>query len=220
MLSVLELCPIHSADDGIPASKENLKERREKIFDTACALLQKGGYTELSVECLARKACMSKKTIYQIFESKEILLFELLQERLFIPMKFQPLSTPMTLAEELTELMRQLYEHCIHPRNLALLRLLIGESERSATVEQILSELIHRSDKESPLHSFLLEKREKGLLDFPDLEETSSRLFGLVLGAPFISHLLKCVQKEKDAAWTDRFIREGVRVFLAGYGTR
>jgi AcrR family transcriptional regulator len=57
-------------------SKRNVK--RKCIAKSCCALFTKNGFTDISISILAKTAGIGKGTIYEYFENKEDIVFELM----------------------------------------------------------------------------------------------------------------------------------------------
>ena len=57
---------------------EQKAQRREALLDAAAALLAERGLGDVSLSAIARRAGMSKASVYRYFESREAIFLELL----------------------------------------------------------------------------------------------------------------------------------------------
>lgn len=106
------------------------QETREAVvLNAAAELLASHGLAEASVAAIARKAGMSKRTIYQMFDSREALLGACLArigQSLFRPLSEEHRTSP--LEDRLRVLLTFSEDHCLTDAPLELLRAVITEA--------------------------------------------------------------------------------------------
>jgi len=105
-------------------------ERRARILDAAGQLFIEEGYTASNMERVAQRCGMSKKTVYQAFESKEKLFAALVCDvdthESAIPSVRE--TTAISPQKRLSDVLLQLAEWVLAPRQIGLTRLVIAEA--------------------------------------------------------------------------------------------
>lgn len=104
------------------------KEKRKKIAKSTCSLFLKEGFVNISISQIAKTAGVGKGTIYEYFENKEDIVFELMSclQDDYDPKLKQKLENSESTKEKLN----------------ALFHLYLGEDEVTATQRQIYKEFI------------------------------------------------------------------------------
>lgn len=115
----------------------------DRILEVATALFLGDGFGATSIEAVARRAGISKRTFYHRFRGKEE-LFEAVVRRL-IERWMPPFDTALLEASSLAETLRRSAEHmlgvALTPEALALHRVVIAEATRFPGLARILHEL-------------------------------------------------------------------------------
>ena len=115
----------------------------DRILDVATVLFLGDGFGATSIEAVARRAGISKRTFYHRFRGKEV-LFEAVVRRL-IERWTPPFDAAMLEAPSLAETLRRIGEHMLDvaltPEALALHRIVIAEAERFPGLARILHEV-------------------------------------------------------------------------------
>ena len=115
----------------------------ERILEVATALFLGDGFGTTSIEAVAKRAGISKRTFYHRFRGKEV-LFEAVVRRL-IARWTPPFDVALFEAPSLAETLRRLAEHilgvALTPEALALHRMVIAEATRFPGLARILHEL-------------------------------------------------------------------------------
>ena len=127
---------------GRPSRLESA-QLSDRILDVATALFLGNGYGATSIEAVAKRAGISKRTFYHRFRGKEE-LFEAVVRRL-IERWTPPFDAALFEALSLAETMRRAAEHmlavALTPEALALHRIVIAEAPRFPGLARILHEL-------------------------------------------------------------------------------
>jgi TetR/AcrR family transcriptional repressor of mexJK operon len=127
---------------GRPSRLESA-QLSDRILDVATALFLGDGFGATSIEAVARRAGISKRTFYHRFRGKEV-LFEAVVRRL-IERWTPPFDAAMLEAPSLAETLRRSGEYmlgvALTPEALALHRLVIAEATRFPGLARILHEL-------------------------------------------------------------------------------
>lgn len=189
-------------------------DRRKTILQVACTLLQKQGYHHTTMDHIAHHAGMSKKTLYLFFPSKRNLLEQLLLAELFTPLTPTPIPEA-GLEDQLRSMVFQMAEILLCEKRLGLMRTIIGETNRSPAIQQIMTELFHVSGNKTKIQDWLDEQKRAGKLHFHDAADAADHLFGLTIGGPMLSLLAHC-GPARDQKSLHRYLDEGIRIFLHG----
>lgn len=188
---------------------------REHILDVATGLFLGHGYGATSIEEVARRAHISKRTFYHRFRGKED-VFEAVVRRL-IERWLPPFDAALLDAPTLEEALQRTAEHIVHvaltPEALALHRLVVAEARRFPGLARIMHELGAASGIERIAGEFRrrIASGELGPLDprfaaeqFILMAVTGPQRRALGLGTPLAADEL--------ASW----IRATVALFLQG----
>ncbi len=202
---IKEYGPIHPHDDT---------DRRKKILNAACTLLQKQGYHHTTMDHIAHHAGMSKKTLYLFFPSKRNLLEQLLLEELFVPFTATP-DPALSTAEQLHEIVFHMASILLCETRLSLMRTIIGETNRSPSIQQLMTELFQISGRKADIQQWLEQQKQNGKLTFDNAYDAAEHLFGLTIGGPMLSRLAHCTPA-RDKEGLSRYLKEGIRIFLYG----
>ena len=103
-------------------------ERRAKILDAAGRLFIEDGYSSTNMEKIALSCGMSKKTLYQAFDSKEALFAALVCDVQRHEDEPQEGSASTAPDKSLYDALLELAEWVLAPRQIGLTRLVIAES--------------------------------------------------------------------------------------------
>jgi AcrR family transcriptional regulator len=115
----------------------------DRILDVATALFLGDGYGATSIEAVAKRAGISKRTFYHRFRGKEV-LFEAVVRRL-IERWTPPIDAALFERASLAQMLRGTADHmlgvALTPEALALHRIVIAEATRFPGLARILHEL-------------------------------------------------------------------------------
>ncbi len=187
------------------------EQRRTHLIEKAEEIFLEKGYHPATMDEIARRAGMSKKTIYTVFASKAELFDALLTARL------APFADPIPedgrpMADILIEFLTGVARVVLAPRHIALTRLLIAESPCSPDIGLALRrQAVCNGD--SALEAWLARQSARGTLALDDVREAGAMLFGMAIGEPMLNQLTKG-DPPGEAAMTRR-IRLSVLAFLS-----
>ena len=169
------------------------------------------------MNAVALEAGLSKPTLYQYFESKELLFATMmLQKRDDMLLPLREAGTG-NMVEQLYSFAWAYADTVMQPDLLSLARLTIGEVQR-------FPEIGHAYQAAGPdrvlegVMASLTAYRDAGSLIFDDAELAAQDLWGLILSAPRTQALYNpdLVIARGDLA---RYVHNGLRVFLRAYAT-
>jgi TetR/AcrR family transcriptional regulator, mexJK operon transcriptional repressor len=115
----------------------------DRILDVATALFLDEGFEATSIEAIAKRAGISKRTFYHRFSGKEA-LFEAVVRRLverWTPPFDNALLEAPSLAAALHQIAAYMLDVALTPQALALHRIMIAEGERFPGLARILYDL-------------------------------------------------------------------------------
>ena len=192
-------------------------ERRQILLDAAESVFFELGYSSASMDDIARRAGMSKKTLYRLFETKESLFAALVASRRAV---LEAMIAGNACADDdcaqdvLRCYLGKVARFVLAPRQAALYRLVIAESLRTP-------ELAHAFYHEGPckvravLQQWLARQHQLGVLHVPDPERDAGMVCSMVI-AELQMRLLVGESHAPDHALIDATVNRAVDLFLQG----
>lgn len=188
-------------------------ERRERIIDAAARVLQDHGYQDASMDRVAASSGMSKKTLYQLFDSKQALFGALMVERLLATDLCGLTLEGETSAEKLTFGMMTLANEFLRPTRLGLLRALIAEVTEMPEVSTHMRCYFEGDDRSFPIHAWLTSLGFNEARCGCTIDAAAEHLFGMTVGLLTLGRLMQ-FKAPKPEAERNAFIAQGVSLFL------
>jgi len=142
--AIVESAPrVRPRGQGGRPSRLQSAQLSDRILDVATALFLRDGFGTTSIEAVAKRAGISKRTFYHRFRGKEE-LFEAVVRRLierWMPPFDAALVEGPSLAETLRRTAEQMLGVALTPEALALHRIVIAEAPRFPGLARILHDL-------------------------------------------------------------------------------
>lgn len=160
-------------------------ERRRRIMQAAEHLFGASGYAAVSMTDIAQSCEMSKKTIYEVFASKEDLLKALIADTETFPLSPSPEACDDP-AEALTSTLLALARFVLSERHIIVSRLVIAESGQVPDMAKHYYEQGMLRGKRM-LVSCLRRLAKQGLLAVDDVDTAASVLFGASIGLALLT---------------------------------
>jgi TetR/AcrR family transcriptional repressor of mexJK operon len=207
------------------AEDRRVVRSRAAVVEAARALFLEKGYAGTTMEEIAARAGITKRTVYNNYSDKGALFTQIVEEviayaeefarglRAELPVDVEPEALPAALHD----LGRQLALGILRPNVIALRRLLVGESRE---FPELVRDYFDRAPGRvlAALAWWFEHLTRAGLLRATDARRAAEQFAYLVVGEPLDravlvgttparEHLLACA-------------REGVETFLARYGTK
>jgi len=195
--------------------------RRERLVAAAEHVFVDEGYGAASMDDIARRAGMSKKTIYQVFETKHDLFAAVIEPRkaeLAAMIEGEGAGATRPPDEVLRGFLRRIAGFVLAPRQAALYRLAVAESQRAPELANAFY-CEGSTQACSPLTQWLALQHERGVLDIPDPASAAKMLFHMAI-AELQMRLLIGECREPDERAIDERVDYAVRLFLDGARTR
>ena len=195
------------------------EERRQKLIETAVSVFLDLGYDAASMDEIAHRAGMSKRTVYQVFKSKEDLFVATLLGGCTLALGAPEVEAgggADDLESILIDHLERVAESVLSVGRNALSRILMSEGRRSMDLAVRFDvELFQRGV--TPLVAWIQTQIDRGLFRAGDPREAASMLFGMALSGAHM-RLVMGVATEEVAAperIRGRIVR-AVRLFLGG----
>jgi len=191
----------------------NAALRREALLAAAQRIFIARGYHAATMDEIAAGAGMSKRTLYQLVESKESLFAALLKQRQFgFDIDFATDDRPPE--EVLFDIVSSWARHVLDPDSIALARLIMADYAHGATLSRLLERQTARPCKEA-VCAYLAGLGERRRIAIDDPEEAAQMLLGMAIGGIHVGTLLGLAKAPGPAA-LDARIRRAVAFFLRG----
>lgn len=192
-------------------------ERRKRLLDAAENVFLELGYGAASMDDIARRAGMSKKTLYRLFETKQSLFAAVIAARravLDAMIDGNACAGDESPKEALRSYLGRVARFVLAPRQAALYRLVIAESLRTP-------ELAHAFYQEGPckvrsvLEGWLARQHDNGVLYVTDPQRDAGMVCSMVI-AELQMRLLVGGMNAPDEALIDSTVDRAVDLFLEG----
>jgi TetR/AcrR family transcriptional regulator, regulator of autoinduction and epiphytic fitness len=191
------------------------------VLSAAADTFRKEGFHDTTMDRIAERAGVSKRTVYNHFPSKDV-LFDVVTSQLWAQLvPSNEAMPPPTLRVEarLTELARVRLETLLTPELIGLFRVVLSESVRSPELGRAyIGGRGHNQDLLG-LSELLRDEVKRGRLRIDQLELAAQQFWGLILGSLFWPLVLG-LRGPADATERELVVRESVVMFLARYGAR
>ena len=200
---------------GRPSLQEAAK-LRDRILDVATELFFARGYGATSIDAVAQRAHVSKRTFYHRFEDKAA-LFGAVLHRIIEGLR-PPAAMPLLAGADLQEMLQRLAGIILHaaltPQALALHRLIVGESARFPKLAAAVATEGATKEAITLIAGLLAHETRAGHLTLDDPLFAAEQFLEMVLSVPQRRAL--GLGKPMMAAELDRWARSVVDLFLNG----
>jgi AcrR family transcriptional regulator len=196
-------------------------ERRGRLIAAAEGAFVELGYGAANMDGIAKRAGMSKKTIYRVFQTKQDLFAAVIDSRrdaLAAMIEAEGCDGSLQPDDVLRRFLGQIARFVLAPRQAALYRLAVAESQRAPE----LANAFYREGSTKPcsaLMQWLALQHERGSLHVPDSAAAAKMLFCMAI-AELQMRLLIGACSEPDEAAIDERVDHAVRLFLDGARVR
>lgn len=206
---------IDSPRRGGRPSKQDAERLQDKILDAASALFFKDGYGVTSIEAIARKAGISKRTFYHRFQGKDD-IFKAVVHRVIEslrPKQSHPIFETKNLDITLLELAKVLLRAALTPQSLALYRTVLAKSARFPELALIMNREGARAEAITWIASLL--QKENPALPTAQTVFAAEQFLQLIVSAPQRRAL--GLGKPMTSIEMETWAQNSVRLFLKGY---
>jgi TetR/AcrR family transcriptional repressor of mexJK operon len=194
-------------------------ERRRLLIDAAESVFLEVGYRAAGTSDIARRAGMSKKTLYGLFDSKESLFAAMIAAR---RKSMEPDQIDEAVCADVAAIERilcryigRLARFILAPRQAALYRLVIAEAHRAPE----LSRAFYREGPEkarAPLAEWLHSLHQRGALSVSDPGNAAAMLISMAIAQLHMRLLMVGDGGSINESTIDGCVSQAVGVFLRG----
>ena len=193
-------------------------EKRARILAAALSEFSKNGYSGASMQSIATRAKVSKPTLYQYIGQKDDIFRAVLdQGREIILAPFEQ-TADKDLVAVLWDFSWAYADYVLHPDNLSIARLIIGEAERVPDIARQFHET-GPAQAQAGIAAFLRQQRDDGQLDFDEAQVAAEHLWSLILSGPR-NHAFHFPNDIQSKATIEVSIFTGLQVFLRAYSAK
>jgi TetR/AcrR family transcriptional repressor of mexJK operon len=193
--------------------------KRADILRAATALFLKDGYELTSMEAVAKKADVSKLTIYSHFADKAELFRNVIRmrcDKLAAPESFKALvDKPVRPA--LTEIATTFVTHLFTPEAVRLHRVIQAEAVRHPNMAKIFYETGPKRVR-AAFGELLQHYVDDGQLQIPDIPKATEQFFSLVKGEAQMKMMLAL--EKPSPSEMKKHVMASIDMFLAAYEAR
>jgi AcrR family transcriptional regulator len=197
--------------------RDDSEQLRDHLLDVATELLLSHGYGATSVEAIASRARVSKRTFYHRFSDKAALMSAVVQ-RLIDSMR-PPADVPLVAGHQLPEILHNLaaliLRAALTPKLLALHRLIVAESQRFPDLAAAVAHAGGRQEAVALIAGLLRHHTPEPGLQDEQAAFAAQQFLQLVVSLPQLRAL--GLGQPMTAEEIDGWIRQSVTLFLGGY---
>ncbi|HLI10372.1 MAG TPA: TetR/AcrR family transcriptional regulator [Alphaproteobacteria bacterium] len=197
-------------------SRQQAEQIREQILGIATDLFLTQGYGATSIELVAQRARISKRTFYHRFRDKAD-LFGAVVHRLIEhlrPPKSAVRLDEGSLGDVLERLAGMILRAALSPDALALHRVIVAEATRFPELAAVLDEQGARREALRTIAALLEREVRRGRLEVEDAAFAAEQFLHMVVAAPQRRAL--GLGKPMTAAELELWARRSVQLFLNG----
>jgi TetR/AcrR family transcriptional regulator, mexJK operon transcriptional repressor len=198
-------------------SLEDARELRNHILDVATELLLEDGYGSTSIEAIARKARVSKRTLYSRFADKPALMSAVVVRLID---RLRPPSTVRLidgdgLEDKLVHVGSLILNAALTPRMLALQRLIIAESGRFPELAGSVAKAGGRQEALNLIADLLIRDGPRPETSREHALFCAQQMLQMIVSVP----QLQALGLNTSTARIDphQWAKNTIRLFLAGY---
>ncbi len=200
-----------------PPGRPKDAAKKAAIVRAATALFMKHGFEMTSMEAVAKKADVSKLTIYSHFADKQELFKAVIRQRCdqqAMPECFMALAG-QSAREGLLQLGKRLASLILSPDSLRLHRIMQMEAARYPQIVAIFYEAGPRRVRQA-FGELLEEWNRQGKLSVRNVPQATEQFFSLIKGELHLKAMM-LLAPDLSAEAVDAHIEAAVNLFLAGY---
>jgi TetR/AcrR family transcriptional regulator, mexJK operon transcriptional repressor len=190
---------------------------RDRILDVATELLFSDGYGATSIEAIARRAGVSKRTFYQRFADKPALMSAVVV-RLIDSLRPPP-NVPLIEGEGLEQILVHLGSLILHaaltPRVLQLQRLIVAESERFPDLASAVAKSGGRQEAVALISALLMRDPRGASVTPVEAGFAANQFLQMIVSLPQLRAIGLGVPMTPEEL--DSWVRRTVALFVGGY---
>jgi AcrR family transcriptional regulator len=182
---------------------DQASELRESVLHAALRIFMARGYEAASIEGIAREARVAKITLYRQYRNKEQLFLEVARfAQADVTRTLEAaIDTDGPVEQVLRQMISGLHKGLTHPDYLAVLRLVIGESQR---FPEIAYRMLHDSDYVlEPMIRYLRKLEREGRLVLDSPRDAALQVSCLAIGGARFLMVKPTYEPRAGEHWVD-----------------
>jgi len=191
----------------------NMSAKRKAMEGAATELFLDLGYDATTMEAIAKRARVSKATLYAHYRRKEVLFLSVIKSVCLVPDEISLNSvSPVDSETALTGIATNLLENMVSPRTLALVRTVFSVMPRLPQ----LGEALHYcavTSKQRMVADVIRQLVSAGKLSIADTDQAADVFLSLLRGNHYFGRLFGVTELGCD----DQKVAEVVSLFLKAY---
>jgi len=199
--------------------RREAEQRDQRIHEVAVALFMERGFAATSIESIARRAGVAKRTIYTRYPDKTALFASVVRQ--LIEDWQQTVATLGASETDVVTTLQALGESLLRsvllPHTVALIRIIRAEGPRFPDLARAVDQTCHQTFF-GQIARLLQQEAGRGRLRLEDPHFAALQFHQLVVGVPLdraLSGQISGLGEAEIALWVER----SVRLFLNGAGT-
>ncbi|QFT29745.1 putative acrEF/envCD operon repressor [Labrenzia sp. THAF82] len=192
-------------------------QKKKQIIEAAIAEFQERGFAGASMDRISDRAQVSKRTVYNHFESKEVLfkgINQCLADQINSALEM-PYDPDLPIREALIRLGWAEGELMINPCFMSLARIIMSETIRDP---ELAADMNSRMTKLSVFAEHIQEAIKEGKLSADDPSVAAEQFLGLLKSRAFYPNIYASRVPERPEM--EKIIEESVDMFLARYAAK
>ncbi|MTI43300.1 TetR family transcriptional regulator [Roseibium hamelinense] len=189
-------------------------QKRKQIVEAAIAEFQEKGFAGASMDRISERANVSKRTVYNHFDNKEVLfraINQCLADQLNAALEID-WDPALPIRDALIRLGWAEGDLMISPCFMNLARMIMSETIRDP---DLAADMNARMTKLEVFAEFMKRANDEGKLDIPDPALAAEQFLGLIKSRAFYPNIY--ANRVPDRNEMDRIITESVDMMLARY---
>jgi TetR/AcrR family transcriptional regulator, mexJK operon transcriptional repressor len=190
---------------------------RDKILDAASDVFFTEGYGAASIEAIARRARIAKRTLYSRFRDKAELFAEVVHH---LVENLRPPNTEKLFRGTGADILQQLAEAILHaalnPQAVALHRLILAEATRFPELADVMHKIGAREEAVTRIAGLLEQEARLGKLKLKteDSAFAAEQFLQMIVGVP--QRRAMGLGKPMSPRELDQWAKDTVRLFVNG----
>lgn len=199
------------------AGRNSDPKKRHAIIAAASRLFLKNGFSNTSMDDIAKAARVTKQTVYANFKNKDTLFGDIITAECLkhSPNAAMLADDALPIEQLLFRVGRGFLAMISDPKGLAIHRLVMSEAERKPALARLFYETGPKQMNDL-LTAYLVRQNKRGVLHIENPASAASYFYSLLKGRYHLRMALK-VKPFPSTAELDRHVRETVAVFMHLY---
>ncbi len=198
-------------------TRDNSEQLRDRLLDVATELLLTQGYGATSIEAIAERARVSKRTFYHRFAGKPALMAAVVARLIdsLRPPAHVALVEGQGLDQILLHLAQLILKAALMPRALALHRLIVAESERFPELAAAVAQAGGRRGAATLIGELLAQHRTDARLGADQYAFAANQFLQMIVSLPQMRAM--GIGTPMSPEELDAWARQSVALFLGGF---